>query len=128
MSDPEIERIMKRKMDELLNRTNISIININKSNIVEIINSSKPVLIDFWAEWCGPCKIMHPIFEKMAKSYSDKVIFAKINVDENEDIALNYNVYAIPTFIMLINGKVVERLVGVINEDSLRRVIEKYTE
>ena len=128
MSDPEIERIMKRKMAELLNRSNIPIINLNKDNIVEIINSPKPVLIDFWAEWCGPCRMMHPIFERLAKIYGNKIIFARINVDENQEIAMNYEVYAIPTFIMFSNGKIVERLVGAVSEDSLRRVIEKHIE
>jgi len=128
MSDPEIERIMRRKMAELLNRSNISIINLNKDNIAEIINSSKPVLIDFWAEWCGPCRMMHPIFEKLAKIYGNKIIFARLNVDENQEIAMNYEVYAIPTFIIFSNGKIVERLVGAVSEDSLRRVIEKYIE
>jgi thioredoxin 1 len=128
MSDPEIERIMRRKMAELLNRSNISIINLNKDNIAEIINSPKPVLIDFWAEWCGPCRMMHPIFEKLAKIYGNKIIFARLNVDENQEIAMNYEVYAIPTFIIFSNGKIVERLVGAVSEDSLRRVIEKYIE
>ncbi len=128
MSDPEIERIMKRKMAELLNRSNMPIINLNKDNIAEVINSPKPVLIDFWAEWCGPCRMMHPIFERLAKIYGNKIIFARINVDENQEIAMNYEVYAIPTFIMFSNGKIVERLVGAVSEDSLRRVIEKHIE
>ncbi|HIQ50162.1 MAG TPA: thioredoxin [Nanoarchaeota archaeon] len=91
----------------------------------EVMQSELPVIIDFWAEWCIPCKIAMPIFEELAKEYSGKVKFVKINVDESPDLALKFSVQSIPTFIVFYKGKVINRLTGAVAKEYLKDFIEK---
>lgn len=93
---------------------------INSENFEkEVLNSEKPVLVDFFADWCGPCKMMAPIVEELATELDGKVKVGKLNVDENSDIAIEYNVMSIPTLIVFKNGKEEKRLVGVRNKEEL---------
>ena len=85
----------------------------------EVLKSEKPVLVDFYADWCGPCNTMAPTIEELAKELEDKVKVGKINVDENPDIAVEYNVMSIPTLIVFKNGKEEKRLVGLRNKEEL---------
>lgn len=85
----------------------------------EVLNSEKPVLVDFFADWCGPCKMMAPIVEELATELEGKAKVGKLNVDENSDIAIEYNVMSIPTLIVFKNGKEEKRLVGVRNKEEL---------
>lgn len=85
----------------------------------EVLNSEKPVIVDFFADWCGPCKIMAPIVEELATELEGKAKVGKINVDENSDIAVEYNVMSIPTLIVFKNGKEEKRLVGVRDKEEL---------
>ena len=82
----------------------------NFDNVV--LNSDNPVLVDFWATWCGPCKMIAPVVEEIAQEYGDKIVVAKIDVDEVPSVAAKYNVMSIPTLIVFENGKEVNRLVG----------------
>ena len=82
----------------------------NFENVV--LNSDKPVLVDFWATWCGPCKMIAPVVEEIAQEYEDKIVVAKIDVDEVPSVAAKYNVMSIPTIFVFENGKEVNRLVG----------------
>jgi thioredoxin 1 len=95
-----------------------SLVELSERNFDEIVGGSKPVLVDFWATWCGPCQFMLPIF--------DKVAFGRLNVDDNQGIAMRYDVYAIPTFIMFMNGKTVDRAVGAVGEKGLEGLLQKY--
>lgn len=79
----------------------------------EVKNSSIPVLIDFWAEWCGPCKMLAPIFEQLADQYADKVKFCKLNIDDEGVLALQYRVMSIPTLALFKNGESSSKIVGV---------------
>lgn len=97
---------------------------INSENFEkEVLNSEKPVLVDFFADWCGPCKMMAPIVEELATELDGKAKVGKINVDENSDIAIEYNVMSIPTLIVFKNGKEEKRLVGVRDKEELLRLL-----
>ena len=85
----------------------------------EVLNSEKPVLVDFYADWCGPCNAMSPVIEELAKELEGKAKVGKINVDENSDIAVEYNVMSIPTLIIFKNGKEEKRLVGLRDKEEL---------
>jgi thioredoxin 1 len=85
----------------------------------EVLKSDVPAIVDFFAEWCGPCKMMGPIFEEVGAKYEGKVKFAKLNVDEARATAMKYGVMSIPTVITFKGGEVVETLVGLQDEDSL---------
>ena len=85
----------------------------------EVLKSEKPVLVDFYADWCGPCNAMAPVIEELAKELEGKVKVGKINVDENPDIAVEYNVMSIPTLIVFKNGKEEKRLVSLRNKEEL---------
>ena len=85
----------------------------------EVLKSEKPVLVDFYADWCGPCNAMARVIEELAKELEGKVKVGKINVDENPDIAVEYNVMSIPTLIVFKNGKEEKRLVGLRNKEEL---------
>jgi len=87
----------------------------------EVINSEQPVLVDFYAEWCGPCKMMSPIIEEIAEELQGKAKVGKINVDENQDLAMKYEVMSIPTLIIFRSGNEVKRFVGVRDKNELMR-------
>lgn len=90
----------------------------------EVMNSDKPVLVDFWAAWCGPCKMVAPIIEKLAEEYEGKVSVCKVNVDEEAALASEYAVVSIPTIIIFKDGKPTEKLVGVRSFDDYCDVLD----
>jgi len=88
--------------------------NLTKTNFKEVVgNSDKPVLVDFWAEWCGPCRMLTPIVEELSKEFGEDVVIAKVNVDEEIELAQAYGVMSIPNVIIFKEGKVVDNSVGV---------------
>ncbi len=92
----------------------------------DVIGSDKPVLVDFWAEWCGPCRMIAPTVEAIAEEYKDKAGVYKMNVDENPNVPQQYGIRGIPTLILFKGGQEQERIVGAVSKDSLTKVIEKY--
>ena len=88
-----------------------------------VLDSSLPVIVDFWAPWCGPCKMVGPILDKIAKEYAGEVIVAKVNTDENPEWAMKYGVQGIPTMLLMFDGKIVNRQVGALPEPMLREVV-----
>ena len=90
----------------------------------EVLNSDQPVLVDFWAEWCGPCRLLTPTIEKLADDYQGKVKVGKVDTEQNRAIAGRYNINAIPTVLLFKNGEVVETFVGLKNEDEFKAVLD----
>jgi thioredoxin 1 len=91
-----------------------------------VISKNNVVFVDCWAPWCAPCHIYEPIFNKVAEQYKDKVVFARLNVDENPRTADKYNVMNIPTTLIFVKGKLVDQIVGAVDEDTLKSYVEKY--
>ena len=91
----------------------------------EVLKNDKPVLVDFWAVWCGPCQMMGPIIDELAKEVKDKFKVGKLNVDENRETAAKYAVMSIPTLIIFKNGEAVKQLVGVQAKESLKEELDK---
>ncbi|MBO5709936.1 MAG: thioredoxin [Rikenellaceae bacterium] len=98
---------------------------ITTNNLEELIASGKPVVIDFWAEWWGPCRMLTPIIEELAGVYENDVIVGKCNVDDNNDVSMKYGIRNIPTVIFLKGGEVVDKQVGACSKAALSEKIEK---
>lgn len=91
----------------------------------KVLGADKPVLVDFWAEWCGPCRMIAPTLDKLAEKYAGKLVIVKVNVDEHQDIAQKYNVRGIPTLALFKNGNVVSTHVGIATEVKLSSFIDE---
>ena len=124
MVDEELERLKKKQLEEVLKLQNqsilsekISVIDLDINNFEQIVSKDVLTLVDFWAEWCGPCKSMHPIFTRLAKKYH--------NV--NQDIAKKFGVQSIPTFIMFRNGKPIDKMIGAVGEPGIHMICKKHS-
>ena len=103
----------------------MSIIIVNEKDFDnEVINSDLPVIVDFWAPWCMPCKMLEPIFKELSEEYKGKVKFVKINTDDNPELAAKYYISGIPTLLIFHKGKVVDSIVGFVSKSELKNLIE----
>jgi thioredoxin 1 len=91
----------------------------------EVLKSSRPILVDFWAEWCGPCKMIAPILDELATEYDGKVLIGKVNIDEHQSLAAQYGVRAIPTLLIFKQGQVAEQIVGLKSKRDLKASLDR---
>jgi thioredoxin 1 len=104
-----------------------SIITLSDGAFDETVNGSDtPVLVDFWAEWCGPCKMIAPVLEEIAREQSGKITIGKLNVDDNPSVAGRFSIRGIPTLLLFKGGEIVEQVVGLADKDSLKKMIDKH--
>lgn len=90
----------------------------------EVLNSDKPVLVDFWAEWCGPCRKIGPVVEELSEEYNGKAKIGKVNVDENPEISMKYGIRSIPALLIFKNGEVVDQIIGAVPKSVLKKQLE----
>ena len=132
-SDDELEKIKERMLAQMMTAPNLGpwkdgvILELTDTNFNDTMKNAKlPILVDFWADWCGPCMIMKPVFEAMAREYSGKAYFAKIDIDANQNIARRYGVMSIPNFLVFKGGRPVDRVIGAVGKPGLEMVLKKY--
>jgi thioredoxin 1 len=131
LSDPELDRLLKEKLKQMVSEgggsgsPNGSIVHLTSTNFDRSISGGRPVFVDFWAEWCGPCKSMEPVVEKLARQYAGRITFGKLNVDEEPDIATRFDVFSIPTFMIFRSGKPLDAVIGAVGPSALEKAIQK---
>lgn len=101
-------------------------IEITDANFDDIINTDQPVLVDFWAEWCGPCKMIGPVVEELASDYEGKAVVGKVDVDSNPNTSAKFGIRSIPTLLVIKNGKIVEKQVGAVPKSVLAQKIDAH--
>ncbi len=99
-------------------------VEITDSNFEEIINSDQPVLVDFWAEWCGPCKMIAPVVEELASEYDGKAVIGKVDVDSNPEVSAKFGIRSIPTLLVFKNGEVVDKQIGAVPKNVLSQKLD----
>ena len=127
----ELERIRQRKMKELMGEMSTSAIDkpivVSDRNFDQTVKNYPLIVVDCWAAWCAPCRAIAPVVEELAKQYTGKVVFGKLNVDENPETQTKYGIMAIPTLLVMKNGGEVDRIVGNLPKNQLEAKINTYT-
>jgi thioredoxin 1 len=129
LSDSELDRILAEKTRKMVAENSqtehAQVVELTEANFDKLVNGPKVTFVDFWAVWCGPCKTMEPVVERLAAKLGGSVNFGKLNVDEHSGIATRYEVQSIPTFMMFKNGRPVDAVIGTMQEAPLEQRIKK---
>ena len=129
MDDDELRKAREKKFAELKGKKPDSgPVHITDSSFNEMTSKSRLALVDFWASWCGPCQALAPTIEELAREYSGKVLVGKLNVDENPQTAESFQVFSIPTMLIMKNGKEVDRIVGCVQKRIIEEALKKHSE
>ena len=126
MEDKELERLKEEKIKKMLDQAKAGVVKLDSLSFDSFLNTDVPVLVDFWADWCMPCRMMAPVMEELAQAYSGKARFGKVNVDENPQVAGRYGVMSIPHFLIFKKGTLVEKVVGAVGRGPLENAIKKH--
>lgn len=133
MSDDELEKLKQKKLQGMLKRqeeqktqAESGIIELDSTNFEKTISGNTPTLVDFWAEWCAPCRSMHPVFTRLARKFK-KIRFARLNIDQNRDIAEKLGIQSIPIFIMFKAGQPVDKVIGAVGEPGINLIAQKFS-
>ena len=131
----ELDRIKLKKMREMMRKVAVEEkkkvisnkpVEVTDKTFDETIRNNQLVVVDCWAPWCGPCQMVAPIIEELARQYAGKVLFGKLNVDENPLVAMRYGIMGIPTLLFFKNGELIDRIVGAIPKQMLEQKIKRY--
>ena len=133
-NDEELEKIKQAKLEEMAHRVlqnpegsaSDKPIEVTDTTFKETIQNHSLVVVDCWAAWCGPCRMVAPIIDEMARDYAGKILFGKLNVDENREVATQYEIMSIPTLLVFKNGQLVDRIVGAMPRQMLEPKITRY--
>jgi len=130
LEDEEIERIKAKKLEkimkELVKREDSKALHVTDSSFDVLLRKYNLLVIDCWAPWCGPCRMLSPIIDEMASRYLGKIVFGKLNVDENPEIPMRFGVNSIPTLLIFKEGKLVDRIVGAVPKVQLESILAKH--
>ncbi len=128
MVDSDLERIVEAKMKKMTteaSNTTDRLVKLTEENFQSYSNNSKPLLVDFWAAWCGPCVVMEPVVERLAMKYGDQITFGKVNVDEEMNLSSRFQVFSIPTFMLFKAGNPIDAVIGAVGEAALEQFLKR---
>jgi len=138
MDDEELAKIREKKMQELRDRFNpakpspaasgyVPVISVNEQSFARVLRDNPALVVDFWAEWCGPCRRVAPVVEDLAQEFSGRVTFAKCDTDQNQRLAMQFGISAIPCLILFSGGKMADRIIGALPRETIRnKVIQTF--
>ncbi len=134
--DEELKRVRQRKLRQLMKKADEAEkkkesalnkpVEVTDATFKETIQNHPLVVVDCWAPWCGPCHMVAPVIEEMARDYAGRILFGKLNVDENREVAMQYQIMSIPTLLVFKNGKLVDRVIGAMPRKMLEPKIKRY--
>ena len=126
--DDELIKIRQKKLMEMQERIRMQsegkVLHLDQANFIELLHAHPALVVDFWAEWCGPCRSVGPVVEELAREYAGRVTFAKCNTDDNPAISGQFTISAIPTLIFFLRGKLVDRVTGAYPKEALKKRVE----
>ncbi len=129
-SNKEAEKIKKKMVEDIMSKKEENYpgepMKVNDDDFQETIEKYPLVLVDFWADWCGPCKMMEPILEDLAEEYQGEIVIAKMNVDNNQEVPSQFGVSSIPTMVLFKDGERADRMVGALQKDQLKQKFEEH--